>query len=75
MSEIIKEDFCVESSAIQYATYYNRSKTLFIMYSNASCYEYYDVPKFVWEGLRVAPSAGSFINKILKTLNFKFTRI
>lgn len=45
------------------------------MYSNASCYEYYDVPKFVWEGLRVAPSAGSFINKILKTLNFKFTRI
>mgnify|MGYP003115933212 FL=1 len=75
MSEIIKEDFIVESSAIQYATYYNRSKTLFIMYSNASCYEYYDVPKFVWEGLRAAPSAGAFINTIIKTLNFKFTRI
>ena len=75
MSEIIKEDFIVESSAIQYATYYNRSNTLFIMYSNASCYEYYDVPKYVWEGLRASPSAGAFINKILKTLNFKFTRI
>jgi len=75
MSEIIKEDFIVESSAIQYATYYNRSKTLTVMYSNASCYDYFDVPRYVWEGLRASPSAGAFINKILKNHNFKFIKL
>jgi len=75
MSTILKEDLIVESSAIQYATYYHRTKTLFVMFTNGHAYDYYDVPKFVWEGLRASPSAGSFINTIIKTLNFNFTKL
>ena len=66
MSKIIKEDLIVESSAIQYATYYNRSKKLLVMFSNSHCYEYQDVEPYMWEGLRASPSAGAFINKIIK---------
>jgi len=70
MSKIIKEDLIVESSAIQYATYYNRSKKLLVMFSNAHCYEYQDVEPYMWEGLRASPSAGAFINKIIKNQHF-----
>ena len=70
MSTIIKEDLIVESSAIQYATYYNRSKKLFVMFSNAHCYEYQDVDPHVWEGLRASPSAGAFINRVIKKYHF-----
>ena len=45
------------------------------MFTNGHAYDYYDVPKFVWEGLRNAPSAGAFINKILKTLNIKYNKL
>ena len=75
MSTIIKEDLIVESSAIQYATYYYRTKTLFVMFTNGHAYNYYDVPKFVWEGLRNSPSAGAFINIVLKTLNIKYNKL
>ena len=70
MSKIIKEDLIVESSAIQYATYYNRSKKLLVMFSNSHCYEYLDVEPYMWEGLRASPSAGAFINKIIKKQHF-----
>ena len=70
MSTIIKEDLIVESSAIQYATYYNRSKKLFVMFSNAHCYEYQDVDPHIWEGLRASPSAGAFINRVIKKYHF-----
>ena len=36
------------------------------MFSNANCYEYYDVEPYIWEGLRAAPSAGAFINKVIR---------
>lgn len=75
MSTIIKEDLIVKSSAIQYATYYHGTKTLFIMFTNGHAYNYYDVPKFAWEGLRNAPSAGAFINTILKTLNIEYKQL
>ncbi len=70
MSKIIKEDLIVESSAIQYATYYTRSKKLLVMFSNSHCYEYQDVEPYMWEGLRASPSAGAFINKIIKNQHF-----
>ena len=75
MSTILKEDLIVESSAIQYATYYPRTKTLFVLFTNGHAYDYYDVNRFVWEGLRNAPSAGAFINIVLKTLNIKYNKL
>ena len=45
------------------------------MFTNGHAYDYYDVPEFVWEGLRKAPSAGAFINTIIKKLNFNFTKV
>ena len=75
MSKIIKEDLIVESSAIQHATYYPRTDTLFVLFTNGHAYNYYDVPRFAWEGLRNAPSAGAFINVVLKTMNFKYKQL
>ena len=75
MSKIIKEDLIVESSAIQHATYYPRTDTLFVLFTNGHAYNYYDVPRFAWEGLRNAPSAGTFINVVLKTMNFKYKQL
>ena len=40
------------------------------MFSNSHCYEYQDVEPYMWEGLRASPSAGAFINKIIKNQNF-----
>lgn len=45
------------------------------MFTNGHAYNYYDVPKFAWEGLRNAPSAGAFINTILKTLNIEYKQL
>tara|TARA_B100001094_G_C17422112_1_gene435189 strand:+ start:133 stop:357 length:225 start_codon:yes stop_codon:yes gene_type:complete len=70
MSKIIKEDMIVESSAIQYATYYYRTKTLFVMFTNGHAYDYLAVEPFMWEGLRASPSAGAFLNKIIKKQHF-----
>jgi hypothetical protein len=70
MSKIIKEDMIVESSAIQYATYYYRTKTLFVMFANGHAYDYLDVEPSMWEGLRASPSAGAFLNKIIKKQHF-----
>jgi len=75
MSKIIKEELVVDSSAILYATYYPLTNTLFVLFSNDHAYDYLDVPRYVWEGLRASPSAGAFINKILKTHNFKFRKL
>ena len=36
------------------------------MFTNAHCYEYRDVEPHIWEGLRAAPSAGAFVNKVIK---------
>ena len=75
MSKIIKEDLIIESSAIEYATYYHRSKMLFVFFTNANAYEYYNVERFVWEGLRAAPSAGSFLNGVIKNLNLDYKKV
>ena len=75
MSTILKEDLIVESSAIQYATYYPLTNTLFVFFTNGHAYDYLDVPRYVWEGLRTSPSAGAFINQILKKHNFKFRKL
>tara|TARA_R110002050_G_scaffold264627_2_gene405527 strand:- start:1037 stop:1264 length:228 start_codon:yes stop_codon:yes gene_type:complete len=75
MSKIIKEELVVDSSAIQYAVYYPLTDTLFVLFTNGHAYDYLDVPRYVWEGLRASPSAGTFVNKILKKHNFKFRKL
>ncbi len=40
------------------------------MFNNGHAYDYLDVEPYMWEGLRASPSAGAFINKIIKNQHF-----
>ena len=61
----------VDSTAIQTAEYEYDSYRLKLTYQNGSAYDYFKVPKFVFEGLRSSKSKGKFINNyILRQYNF-----
>ena len=60
----------VNSEAIKSAEYYYTDYKLRIVFKNNSCYEYDDVPAFMFEGLRTSLSKGKFLNKYI--LNGKF---
>ncbi len=40
------------------------------MFTNGHAYDYLAVEPFMWEGLRASPSAGAFLNKIIKKQHF-----
>jgi hypothetical protein len=55
----------VNSEAIKSAEYYYTDYRLRLVFKNNSCYDYEDVPAFMFEGLRTALSKGKFINKYI----------
>ena len=61
------------SSTISTGRYYTENKTLVLIYTDGSIYEYEDVPLFYWRGLLDAESKGKFINTNIKRL-FKFNK-
>lgn len=55
------------SSAIDRAEYNEASHVLTIWFvESGGPYDYYGVPKWVWEGLLRAPSAGTYFNDYIK---------
>lgn len=66
------ETLTVDSSAISEVAYYPNVERLFIIFKSGSEYEYLNVPAFVMNGLRDAPSKGKFLNKyVLSQYRFK----
>ena len=63
----------VNSDAISSAEYYYTDYTLRVVFKNNSCYQYDDVPAFMFEGLRTSLSKGKFLNKYI--LRGKFNHI
>jgi len=63
----------LSSSAIAAVTYDERQKTLVVEFREGDIYRYAHVPKFVYEELLRAESAGAFWNHIKD--NYEFTRL
>lgn len=55
-----------DSSAIVRATYDPDRQVLDLWYKGGDRYSYFDVPIDVYEALRAAPSAGEFVNRVIK---------
>tara|TARA_R110000822_G_scaffold172365_1_gene312037 strand:+ start:444 stop:671 length:228 start_codon:yes stop_codon:yes gene_type:complete len=62
----------VKSTAIIEVSYYPNVERLFVLFRNGRLYEYSKVPVHVMNGLRDAPSKGTFLNKyVLAYYRFK----
>lgn len=63
----------VGSDNIEYAGYDEKLKILQIQFTNGT-YEYYDVPKIVYQGLMSASSATEYLNEYIKG-KYRYSRI
>lgn len=64
----------VNSSNVAAVGYDEDSQTLQVEFNNGSTYQYFDVPKNVFEGLISAGSVGSYLNAHIKG-SFRFSRV
>jgi hypothetical protein len=64
----------VESSNIASVGYKVTERTLEVRFNTGSIYQYTDVPKVVYEGLRDAESKGQFFYQYIRGV-FDYTRI
>ena len=60
-----------DSSAIARATYRPDERILDIWYKGGDRYSYFDVPCEIYDALKIAESAGEFVNLVVKP-NFRF---
>ncbi|PPQ16059.1 KTSC domain-containing protein [Bradyrhizobium sp. AC87j1] len=65
----------VRSSTISTVGYDDAEKVLGVQFRNGSEYHYLAVPKALFEGLRAAPSVGSYLNKYIKEAGYQFRRV
>jgi hypothetical protein len=69
------EYFSVSSGTIQSVGYEAETMTLAVTFLNGTEYQYYGVPAEVVEQLRVAPSAGRFLNETIKKAGYSYARV
>ena len=55
-----------DSSAISRATYHADRRALDLWYRGGDRYSYFEVPIEIYEALCEAPSAGEFVNRVIK---------
>ena len=49
--------------------------TLYVEFSNGSLYEYYNVPRSLYDGLMSASSHGEYLDAYIKKGGYKYSRI
>jgi hypothetical protein len=64
----------VSSSNVASVGYDDESRTLEIGFHNGSVYQYFDVPRAVYESLISADSAGSYLHQNIKGV-YRFARV
>ena len=55
-----------ESSNISGFSYEESSQVLRVEFKNGSLYEYFDIPDFIFEGMKKAPSKGQYLAQNIK---------
>lgn len=63
----------VDSSNVEAIGYEDSAMELHVQFVGGSLYVYHDVPREVYEDLMVAPSKGSFLNRVIKGV-YQFTK-
>ena len=63
-----------ESSNISRFKYDEDNQALYVEFKNGSTYQYFDVPKTVFEQMEAAPSKGSFLAQVLKGA-YRYARV
>ena len=56
----------VNSSTIESIDYLDSRHTLVISFKRSGKYEYFNVPKYIYDALITAPSKGIYLNKYIK---------
>lgn len=64
----------VNSSNLDSVDYNHLTETLTIQFLSGHVYEYYNVPKFIYEGLMSAPSKGKYHHRYIKN-SYNYHRI
>ena len=64
----------VNSSNVAAVGYDEDSQTLQVEFNNGSTYQYFDVPKAIYDGLYHANSVGGYLNANIKG-SFRFSRV
>jgi hypothetical protein len=64
----------LSSSAIARVAYDEESRTLSVEFRNGRVYEYFDLPRHVYEELLKAPSAGRFVTYNIKDV-YRYKRV
>ena len=67
------EMFYVDSSNVEAIGYDEEAQELHVRFLSGGTYIYHEVPKDVFEDLRVASSTGSFLNRVVKGV-YGFTK-
>lgn len=62
-----------ESSNIARFSYAEASQTLTVEFKNGNMYDYFDVPIFIYESMKSAPSKGRFLAQEIKG-NYRYAR-
>lgn len=68
------EMFPVNSSNVESIGYDETTQTLFVKFLNSYVYIYKGVPSMEFEGLKCAPSVGSYLHRNIKNL-YPYERI
>jgi len=63
----------VDSSNLQSVGYDEESQTLEIEFKNGSCYQYFDVPPYIFDALVNADSPGGYLAENIKG-SFRYSR-
>ena len=64
----------VDSSSIAAIGFDEDSQTLQVEFKNGATYQYFDVPKAIFDGLVSAASVGQFLNQQVKG-NYRYSRV
>jgi len=65
----------VTSSNLRSVGYDLVSKTLEIEFNNGSVYQYFDVPKSIYDGLMNAESHGKYFDANIKKAGYQYSRV
>ncbi|QOZ38350.1 hypothetical protein XH92_35730 [Bradyrhizobium sp. CCBAU 53421] len=65
----------MRSSSVSAVGYDDQAKVLAVQFVNGSEYHYLAVPKPLFEGLKAAPSVGTYLNAYIKDAGYQFRRV
>ena len=64
----------VESPNVARVGYDNDAHTLHVEFKNGSAYQYFDVPRVIYEGILNTGSAGQYLSQVIKG-SYRYARV